>query len=335
LSALDQLPGPERALLRPCSQPDWIEPMLATLTDERFSRAGWLFERKLDGERCLAFRRGDSVRLVSRNRQPLAPTYPELVDALAAQPSGDFVVDGEIVAFEGRATSFARLQRRMQLRTPEQARASGVTVFLYLFDLLHLDGHDTTQLPLRRRKSLLRSAVAFDDPLRLTAHRDTEGETAFGQACRRGWEGLIAKRADAPYRPGRSTDWLKFKCVHEQEFVVGGYTEPHGRRIGLGALLVGYHDERGRLRYAGKVGTGFDDASLHELAARLATLEQDGPPFDGAGLPRRDVHWVRPELVAQIGFTEVTRDGRLRHPRFHGLRRDKAPAQVTLERPAA
>ena len=151
---------------------------------------------------------------------------------------------------------------------------------------------------------------------------------------RRGWEGLIAKRADAPYVHGRSRDWLKFKCVNEQEFVIGGYTDPGGKQIGFGALLVGYHDARGRLRYAGKVGTGYSDAVLRDIGGRLARIEQEEPPFARDRLPRSGVHWVRPELVAQIGFTEVTGDGKPRHPRFLGPRRDKPPREVVLERPA-
>jgi ATP-dependent DNA ligase len=145
---------------------------------------------------------------------------------------------------------------------------------------------------------------------------------------------VIAKRATAPYQHGRSRDWLKFKCVNEQEFVIGGYTDPKGSRAGFGALLVGYY-QGGVLRYAGKVGTGYSDATLRDLAVRLAALEQDEPPFAGDTLPRRGVHWVRPELVVQVGFTELTRDRKLRHPRFLGLRRDKRPREVTLERPVA
>jgi bifunctional non-homologous end joining protein LigD len=308
--------------------------MLAVLTEDRFSNPAWIFERKLDGERCLAFRRGAAVRLLSRTRKQLNGTYPELAEALLAQASDDFVADGEVVAFEGAQTSFARLQQRMQLRDPEQARRSRVRVFYYLFDLLHLDGREVTGLPLRERKSLLRRALAFADPLRYLAHRNVEGERFYREACSKGWEGLIAKRADSPYRHERSRDWLKLKCVNEQEFVIGGYTDPGGKRVGFGALLVGYYDAQGRLRYAGKVGTGYSDAVLRDLGARLARLEQDEPPFAADRLPRAAVHWVRPELVAQMGFTEVTGDGKLRHPRFRGLRRDKPPREVVLERPA-
>jgi DNA ligase D-like protein (predicted ligase) len=321
----------ERAPRR--AQPRWAAPMLAVLTEERFSSEEWIFERKLDGERCLAFQDGGELRLLSRTRKRLNDTYPELVEALLGQACEDFVVDGEVVAFEGAQTSFARLQQRMQLHDPKRARRSGVRVFYYLFDLLHLDGRDATGLPLRERKALLRRALSFTDPLRYLPHRNAAGERFYQEACGKGWEGLIAKRADAPYRHERSRDWLKFKCVNEQEFVIGGYTDPAGKRVGFGALLVGYYDERGRLRYAGKVGTGYSEAVLRDLGRRLTRLEQDEPAFTADQLPRSSVHWVKPELVAQIGFTELTGDEKLRHPRFLGLRRDKDPREVVLERP--
>jgi bifunctional non-homologous end joining protein LigD len=313
----------ERGLLRPAAPPDWIEPMAATLTDRRFDDPNWVFERKLDGVRCLAFKGADDgVRLLSRNRLSQNARFPEVVAALERQPAEDLVVDGEVVAFEGSRTSFSRLARRA--REP-------VAVYLYLFDLLHLDGHDTRRLPLRPRKALLRRAVAFGGPLRFTPHRNTRGRALFGDACRKGWEGLIAKRADSPYVGKRSRDWLKLKCGNEQELVIGGYTEPHGSREELGALLLGYYD-RGRLRYAGKVGTGFDRATLRDLARRLAPLRRPDSPFADEA-PARSTIWVQPRLVAQIGFSEWTRDGRLRHPRFLGLREDKDPRDVVREKP--
>jgi bifunctional non-homologous end joining protein LigD len=220
----------------------------------------------------------------------------------------------------------------MQLRDPDQARRSGVAVYLYLFDVLHAAGYDLTGLELRQRKAVLRRLLAFHDPLRFTPHRNADGEAYWRQACRKGWEGVIAKRADAPYAPGRSGDWLKFKCVNQQELVIGGYTDPKGSRHGLGALLLGYY--RGdELVFAGKVGTGFDQELLGRLRRRLGPLEQNRPPFSVGRLPRAGVHWVRPELVAQIGFSEWTSDGQLRHPRFLGLRDDKRPREVVRERP--
>jgi DNA ligase D-like protein (predicted ligase) len=324
------LPGSVREALHDEPVPDWRAPTLATLTDKRFSDPRWIFERKFDGMRCLAFRDADLVRLASRNRQPLNGTYPELVDALGAQHTTRFVVDGEVVAFRGRRTSFARLQGRLGITNPEAARASPVRVFYYLFDVLHLDGKSMTDVPLLWRKRLLRNAIDFDDPLRYTTHRVEDGIAAFRAACDRGDEGVIAKLADSKYDGRRSPNWLKFKCVRDQEFVVGGYTSPKGSRIELGALLLGYYDGRD-LVYAGKVGTGFDEATLRSVHERLAPIEQDTPPFSRGLVHEKGARWVRPELVAQIGFTEWTRDGKLRHPRYQGLRTDKDPRDVVRE----
>jgi bifunctional non-homologous end joining protein LigD len=306
-------------------------PMKAVLVDAPFSDPGWLFERKLDGIRCGAIRRGGGVRLQSRTGEPLNPSYPELVEALE-DGGPDAVADGEIVAFRGGATSFSRLQWRMQIRDPERARRSRIAVYLYLFDLLELDGDDLRERPLRERKRALRRAVAFRGHVRFTPHRVGDGEAYFRHACRRGWEGLIAKGADSPYVPGRSRHWLKIKCSRAQELVIGGWTEPKGSRQRLGAILVGYWAD-GKLRYAGKVGTGFDNATLEMLGDELERRERPDPPFAGGGLPRA-ARWAEPELVAQVAFTEWTRDGRLRHPRFEGLRRDKPAAEVVREEPA-
>jgi DNA ligase D-like protein (predicted ligase) len=324
------LPDSVRATLRDEPVPDWRAPTLATLTENRFSDPGWIFERKFDGMRCLAFRDGDRVQLLSRNRQSLNGTYPELVDAIAAQRASRLVVDGEVVAFEGRHTSFARLQGRLGVTDAAVARASPIRVYYYLFDLLHLDGKSTIDVPLTWRKRLLRNAIDFSDPLRNTPHRVEDGIAAYRAACQRGDEGVIAKLIDSKYEGRRSPNWLKFKCVRDQEFVVGGYTAPKGSRVGLGALLLGYHDGRD-LVYAGKVGTGFDEATLRSLHERLSAIERDAPPFT-RGLKREaGARWVHPELVAQIGFTEWTRDGKLRHPRYQGLRTDKDAGDVVRE----
>ncbi len=324
------LPDELRAVLRKEKVPDWRAPTLATLTERRFSDAQWIFERKLDGVRCLAFRDGDRVRLQSRNRHSLNGTFPELVAQLREQECARFVVDGEIVAFEGRRTSFAKLQGRLGVADPEDARSSGIRVFYYLFDLLHLDDNATTALPLIQRKRLLRTAFRFEDALRFTTHRVKEGEAAFAAACERGDEGVIAKLADAPYEGGRSANWLKFKCSLDQEFVIVGYTGPKGSRIGLGALLLGYYDD-GDLVYAGKVGTGFDTETLRKLHQRLSRTEQDASPVTREHVREPGAHWVRPKLVAQVAFSEWTRDGKLRHPRFLGLRTDKSPDEVVRE----
>lgn len=305
--------------------------MLATLTDERFSDPAWIFERKLDGVRCLARRTAQGqVRLLSRNNQDMTGTYPEIAQVLAAQASDALLIDGELVAFDGARTSFAKLQQRLGIVDPHAAQRSRIPVFYYVFDILQLGARDTRTLPLLARKKLLRGSVTFADPLRYTTHRRGAGEQAYRAACARGDEGVIAKRADASYTPGRSRDWLKFKCVLDQELVIGGWTEPQGSRAALGALLLGYYAD-GTLVYAGKVGTGFDERTLRSLGTRLAQLATDRSPFGRGKIRERGVHWVRPALVAQIGFTEWTRDGMLRHPRFQGLRTDKDARAVVRE----
>ena len=315
--------------------PSWVEPELATLTRERFSDPAWVFERKLDGERCLGFADSSGARLMSRSEHEISTTFPEIARALAAQHHGDLIVDGEVVAFDGPQTRFERLQHRLGVAHPGDALLREVPVYYYVFDVLYAEGKDVRPLPLLERKEILLSHVDFRDPLRFTEHRERDGEAFFEQACRDGWEGLIAKRADAPYQAGRGRGWLKFKCLNAQELVIGGYTDPQGSRIGFGALLLGYYSPDGELVYAGKVGTGFDTSTLRALHARLAELEQDSPPFhDERRPPRKGVHWVRPALVAQIGFTEWTDDGELRHPRFQGLRDDKDPAEVVREVPS-
>jgi bifunctional non-homologous end joining protein LigD len=312
----------------------WIDPELATLTKERFFDPAWIYERKFDGERCLAYRDAHGVALMTRNQQRVNSTYPELTAALTAQDATDFVVDGEVVAFDGSATSFSRLQQRLGVRNPPEHLIASVPVVYYLFDVLRAAGRNVTGLPLRERKQVLRSLLSFGGPLRFTTHRVAGAQAYWEQACGRGWEGLVVKRADAPYRSGRSRDWLKFKCQNSQEFVIGGYSDPQGSRVAFGALLIGYYDADGRLVYAGKVGTGFDSSTLARLLQAMAGLEQPRPPFDRGALPRSGVHWIRPELVGEVGFSEWTSAGQLRHPRYLGLRRDKDARSVTRERPA-
>ena len=303
-----------------------IEPMKAVLSDKPFSDPDWIFERKLDGIRCLATRDASGVRLVSRTGRGMNHEYPTIVEALEREPSDDFIADGEIVAFENGITSFSRLQRRGRERVP---------VFLYLFDLPRHGGEDLRNVPLRQRKARLRRALEFGGPVRFNPHRNGEhGEEMYREACEKGLEGVIAKRADSPYLSGgRSRDWLKLKCHAEQELVIGGYSAPKGSRTDFGALLVGYYDG-GTLRYAGKVGTGFDHHTLQTLGQTMRELEQDESPFEPFKPIPPGTHWVRPELVAQIGFTEWTRDHRLRHPRFLGLRDDKPAREVVREVPA-
>jgi bifunctional non-homologous end joining protein LigD len=287
--------------------PDWLEPMAATLTRERFSGPEWVFERKLDGIRLLAFKDGRQVRLFSRNRLPKDAAYPSFGEALEELPVRQVILDGEATGGWGRRDE----------------------VGYHVFDVLWLDGRDLTSLPLDARREILES-LPLVPPLGRVARLDDERPWERAAAC--GWEGVIAKRRDSFYEHRRSPHWLKMKCEASQELVVGGFTEPQGGRVGLGALLVGYF-EGADFVFAGKVGTGFDNKMLLDLRGRLGALEIAASPFTRAiGLPRLRVHWVRPELVVQVAFLEWTPYDKLRHPRLLGLREDKAAREVMRER---
>ncbi len=288
--------------------PEWLVPMAATLTQERFAGPEWLFERKLDGIRLLAFKQGDTVRLLSRNRLPQNGSYPAVVRAIAALPVREVILDGEATGAWGR-----------------QGDAD-----YHVFDILWLDGSDLTSLPLDVRRALLRE-IPLTKPL---AHvQELLDAEPWVRACAEGWEGVIAKRRDSPYEHRRSKHWLKMKCEASQELVVGGFTDPQGSRVGLGALLVGYYDGDDFV-FAGKVGTGLDTRLLLDLRARLDEREIEASPFTRAkGLPRLRVHWVRPEIVVQVAFIEWTVHGKLRHARLLGVRRDKAAREVVREAP--
>ena len=313
------------------SIPAWVEPQLATLTRDRFSNPAWIYERKLDGERCLAFRDGN-VRLLTRNEHDVTATFPEVAAALAAVADGT-VLDGEIVAFDGDETRFERLQQRLGVVDPSDTLIRDYPVVYYVFDVMFARGDDVRPLPELERKRLLRELVVSGGPLMYTEHRTGDGVAFWHQACADGWEGLIAKDADAPYTAGRTRNWLKFKCLAGQELVVGGFTDPQRSRQGFGALLLGYYSSAGALTYAGKVGTGFDNRTLVSLRARLDGLARSDSPFDVGSPPRAGAHWVEPRLVAQIEFAEWTRDGLLRQPRFQGLRDDKSATEVVRESP--
>jgi bifunctional non-homologous end joining protein LigD len=306
--------------------------MLATLTDRRDFDDGWLLERKFDGERCVARKDGGEVRLDSRTGKDLTGTYPEIQAAVKTHRARQMLLDGEVVAYDGEQTSFSRLQQRLGTARPSPAQVAAYPVVYCVFDLLELDGEDLTDRPFLERRRQLASAIRPSPALQITEAWRGDSERRFAEACRSGWEGLVAKRADAPYARGRSKDWLKLKCAWEQEFVIGGFTDPGGSRTDFGALLVGYHEDD-RLRYAGKVGTGYSAATLRDLGARLRALETPESPFVDARPVPRGTHWTRPELVGQIGFAEWTTDGRLRQPRFLGLRDDKGPGEVVRERP--
>lgn len=304
------------ALTTPADMPDWLEPMAATLTQERFGAGGdWLFERKFDGIRLLACKQGDDVRLYSRNRLPLH--MPGIALAIAALPAHDLILDGE-VTWDGH---------------------SGY----HVFDLLWMNGELLTMLPLEERRTRLQ-ALPLEPPLqRVDLLEDLD---PWARARQEGWEGVIAKRRGSPYEHRRSKHWLKMKCELSQEFVVGGFTDPQGARVGLGALLVGYYaprqgserpepesrDDSADLVFAGKIGTGFDTALLLDLRRRLDATVIDHSPFTRAvGLPRLRAHWVEPRIVVQVSFLEWTPNDKLRHPRLIGVRFDKDPHDVGRE----
>lgn len=314
--------------------------MLATLSDRRFDDPAWVFERKLDGVRLMAIREDGAVRLWSRNRLDVSASYPEIVAALTPYDSAkDFVIDGELCAMRGDRTSFEDLQKRIHVTDQRTISGVGVTLAFIAFDLPRYDGHDLQKLPLTVRKEALQSAFTFTSTVRYSEHQVGSGTAMYAQGEAEGWEGVMAKRASSTYQAGRrSADWLKLKVVRAQELVVGGWTDPQGARSGLGALLLGYYDGDA-LRYAGKVGTGFDERTLAQLGGLLAPLGHQGNPFaeDAAEIRRSSrtsaaqTHWVEPRLVVQIGFSEWTSAGRLRHPRYQGLREDKDAREVVRE----
>jgi DNA ligase D-like protein (predicted ligase) len=299
-------------------RPAFVVPMKAVLTAERPAGAEWVFERKLDGIRCLAVKDGGRTRLYSRNELSLNDRYPQVAGALDADPADGFVIDGEAVAFVRGRDRFGA--------------GDGAELFYYVFDVLLADGRDVRSDPLEQRRAVLERLLRWRDPLRMTEQSAGDGAALLADACREGWEGLIAKRVGTSYVSARSRDWLKLKCTRGQELVIGGFTAPRGSRTDLGALLVG-HFEGDRLRYAGKVGTGFTRATLRELSEQLAPLVRDTSPFEPEKAVPRAATWVEPELVAEIAFMEWTPDGRLRHPAFRGLRFDKPAREVTREAP--
>lgn len=307
-------------------------PQLATLVDAAPDGDAWLHEIKYDGYRLLGVLEDGRVRLVTRSGKDWTAQYPAVAAELQDLPAESAIVDGEVVVVlaDGR-TSFQALQN------VQSGGADGVLRYM-AFDLLHLDGVNVAQEPLDARKALLDTVLGglSGEVVHFSDHVEGQGSAFHAQACRLQLEGIISKRRDAPYRPGRGRDWLKVKCLQEQEFVIVGYTAPQGARTGFGALWLAAHEAAGRLLSVGKVGTGFDEAALTRLHKRLRRMEVASAPVahPPRGAAARGVHWVRPELVAQVAFTERTADGSLRHPVFRGLREDKPAAEVVFESPA-
>jgi bifunctional non-homologous end joining protein LigD len=287
----------------------------------------WLHEIKHDGYRLLCTIQNERVRLLSRGGLDWTDKLSRLASSAKELPAREAVLDGEIVVLhpDGRS-DFQALQK-----TIGGARPTGLTY--YLFDALYGDGHDLRLAPLHERKDLLRSLLEGrpQDPIRYSEHVRGHGAAVLERACALGAEGIVSKLRTSIYEPRRTRTWLKIKCSHRQEFVVVGYTDPEGSRTGFGALLLGVHDEEGRLVFSGQVGTGFSEETLHDLTRRLKHREQPDSPLAETPRELRAAHWVRPELVAEVEFTEWTSDGRLRHPSFKGLRFDKPVREVRRE----
>ncbi|WP_034258705.1 non-homologous end-joining DNA ligase [Aequorivita capsosiphonis] len=320
------------AKLKKTDFPGFQQPMLATLTEDYFDDPQWIYERKLDGVRCLVLIENGKAKLFSRNENDMSQTYPELKDALEETKYPNLILDGEIVAFDGNTTSFSKLQNRMQLKDEEKIHDTSVKVYLYLFDILYCENFSLTDLPLKNRKKILKNTLEWHSPIRYSTHRNENGKEYLKTACDKGWEGLIAKDGTAAYVNSRSKKWLKFKCSKGQELVIGGFTEPQGERRGFGAMLVGYY-EKGELFYAGKVGTGFDDAFLRKWRKIFDKIETKSSPFKNYNEKKDGKnHWIKPKYVGQFGFTEWTKTNKLRHPRFLGMRDDKDAKEVTKEK---
>jgi bifunctional non-homologous end joining protein LigD len=317
---------------RPAPLPARFAAQLATLVKAPPTGNQWLHELKYDGYRIGCRIDRGAVRLLSRNGKDWTDRFPSVRAAAAELPVQGALLDGEVAVVlpDGR-TSFQALQN-----AAAGARAAGETVY-YVFDLLHLDGDDVSALPLEERKARLQRLLGAGRAgvIRFSDHVIGRGDEVFKEACRQGGEGIVSKRRDLSYQPGRGPGWVKTKCVKRQEFVIGGFTDPEGARAGIGALLIGVRDARGALRFAGKVGTGFTQASARALRQQLERLAARASPFTPAptGSSVRGSHWVRPELVAEVAFTEWTADGKIRHPSFQGLREDKPPRDVVREVP--
>jgi bifunctional non-homologous end joining protein LigD len=320
------LPGARRAAL-----PRRIEPQLATLAAAAPEGDEWINEIKYDGYRVLCEVDGGRAKLTTRHGKNWSDRFRPIGAAAAALPVRSALLDGEVVVLEkDGTTSFQALQNAL-------AEGRGRDLVYFAFDLLYLDGYDLRPAPLAARKQALETvlAAAGGGPLRWSDHVQGGGKAFHRQACSFALEGIVAKRADLPYHPGRSRDWVKVKCLQRQEMVIGGFTDPEGSRTGLGALLVGVY-EGGELRFSGKVGTGFTGKTLDQLRRRLDAIERRSPPFANPprGAAARGAHWVEPKLVAEVAFAQWTRDGNLRHPTFQGLREDKDPREVVREVPA-
>jgi DNA ligase D-like protein (predicted ligase) len=308
--------------------------MLCTLLKIPPTGEDWIFEPKYDGLRVLAHFDGRAVTLLSRNDNSQNVAFPDIVESLKNAFRHRVIVDGEVVCLDAHGhSSFRALQQRFHIQNADEARsrAQRHPAYVYLFDILYIDKYDVRKLPLEDRKQLLESAVVWSDRVRWTPPLKGDGESNLRKACGEGREGIIGKLRASPYVGARGAGWVKIKCTGRQEFVIGGFTEPHASRVGLGAILVGYYDADGKtLHYAGKVGTGFTNEMLRDLQRQLESERRPTSPFVDLA-ERQGVHWVEPKLVAEVAFTEWTQHGALRHPRFEGMRTDKSPRECRRE----
>jgi bifunctional non-homologous end joining protein LigD len=308
-----------------------VTPQLATLVAAPPGGDAWLHEMKFDGYRILCRLDKGRARLWSRNSRDWTSRFPEVAAAAARLPVRQAFLDGEVaVLLPNGTTSFQALQNALS------SGGQGELVY-FAFDLLHFDGQDLMRVGLEARKRTLERLIGTDraGTIRYSTHVVGNGEEFFREACRLSLEGIVSKRRDSPYESGRGHSWLKVKCIQEQELVIGGFTEPKGTRTGLGALLLGVHEGDGGLAYVGKVGTGFTGDSAGRLRTRLDRLRVAASPFRSPPPGASAARWVKPELVAEVTFTEWTQDRRLRHPSFKGIREDKAAGEVVRERPVA
>lgn len=329
---VSSLSGSERkSITRQRIQEDMVA-RLATLAYDYLSHPGWLYERKFVGERIFAVKSEKTFDLSTRNGLRVSNTYPEIASALAkTRKATSYIIDGEVVAFDGLRTRSSEIQKRMHIRDAEGAKSSLIPVLYYVFDIMYRDGYDIEALSLYSRKRILKESFLWLDPLRYTSHVLRNGEAYYAEGCSKGWEGIIAKKFCSPYELKRSGHWLKFKCRLQQAFIIVGFTRPHGERTHFGALLLAYYGE-GRLCYAGRVGRGFNAWERASLATHLGKLRISECPLSEE-VSSKERTWVEPVLVSEIGFSQWTRKGRLRHPACLGLRRDKEAGDVTGDIP--
>lgn len=329
---IDKLPEKELKNLKKTKMAEYIDPMLATLTKNYFSSDNFMYEHKWDGERIIAYKDKDQVRLMTRNNKLANEDYPEIVKDIKDQKIDRFIIDGEVIAEKNNQSNFSILQKKMH--SGKNSPDVNAKIFYYIFDIMYLEDYDLRNLELIDRKFLLKNSIEFKDKLKFTDYFISDGLKRFKEACKSKWEGLIVKDIHSKYEGVRSKSWLKFKCIEQQEFVVGGYTEPKKSRVGFGAILVGYY-ENSKLIYAGKVGTGFDRKTLEDLKSKFIKIKiKDCPFYNEKDIKEEKfVNFIKPELVAEIKFSQWTAYNKLRQARFMGLRNDKNPKDVVKEIP--